>query len=107
MNTLQRSSYSFRRQGSSGRIWDNRLTVTDLKSGELNANTNEETKNTQERESFKELSHPFVPLTATKNNMKATKVVSTLSSTSGHQKNHWSRVSSIFTRCMGFQSPMR
>nr|XP_033516209.1 MAPK kinase substrate protein At1g80180-like [Nicotiana tomentosiformis] len=28
MTTLQRSSSSFRRQGSSGRIWDNRLNTT-------------------------------------------------------------------------------
>ncbi|KAL3525980.1 hypothetical protein ACH5RR_014352 [Cinchona calisaya] len=31
MSTLQRSSYSFRRQGSSGRIWDNRLPGRDIK----------------------------------------------------------------------------
>ncbi|PIN05440.1 hypothetical protein CDL12_22018 [Handroanthus impetiginosus] len=31
MNTLQRSSYSFRRQGSSGRIWDNRIQIPEMK----------------------------------------------------------------------------
>ncbi|KAG8384750.1 hypothetical protein BUALT_Bualt04G0150900 [Buddleja alternifolia] len=31
MSTLQRSAYSFRRQGSSGRIWDNRLQISDIK----------------------------------------------------------------------------
>ncbi|KAL3526476.1 hypothetical protein ACH5RR_011132 [Cinchona calisaya] len=33
MTTLQRSSYSFRRQGSSGRIWDNRLPGREIKIG--------------------------------------------------------------------------
>jgi hypothetical protein len=107
MNTLERSSYSFRRQGSSGRIWDNRITISDLKSGELNAHANQDDKRPQERVRVEEFSRPLAPLTAAKNTIKADNVVSTLSSTSRHQKNHWSRVSSIFTRCMGFQSHMR
>ncbi|KAK3001131.1 hypothetical protein RJ639_022206 [Escallonia herrerae] len=37
MTTLQRSAYSFRRQGSSGRIWDTRLQLSEPKSGELHA----------------------------------------------------------------------
>ncbi|XP_051140676.1 MAPK kinase substrate protein At1g80180-like [Andrographis paniculata] len=32
MSALQRSSYSFRRQGSSGRIWDSRIQFPDAKS---------------------------------------------------------------------------
>ncbi|KAL6994269.1 hypothetical protein U1Q18_012376 [Sarracenia purpurea var. burkii] len=35
MTTLQRSSVSFRRQGSSGRIWDDRPPLHDPKSGGL------------------------------------------------------------------------
>nr|GEW23196.1 hypothetical protein [Tanacetum cinerariifolium] len=99
MNTLERSSYSFRRQGSSGRIWDNRITISDLKSGELNVHVNQDDKIPQERVRIEEFSRPFAPLRAPKNAIKADNVVSTLSSTSRHQKNHWSRVSSIFTRC--------
>lgn len=39
MTTLQRSSYSFRRQGSSGRIWDNRISGREIKlSCDLEAN---------------------------------------------------------------------
>ncbi|KAG9450363.1 hypothetical protein H6P81_010328 [Aristolochia fimbriata] len=31
MSTLQRSSFSFRRQGSSGRIWENQVNAWELK----------------------------------------------------------------------------
>ncbi|GJS17914.1 2-dehydro-3-deoxyphosphooctonate aldolase [Tanacetum coccineum] len=99
MNTLERSSYSFRRQGSSGRIWDNRITISDLKSGELNVHANQDDKIPQERVRVEEFSRPSAPLRTPKNGIKAENIVSTLSSASRHQKNHWSRVSSIFTRC--------
>ncbi|CDP20601.1 unnamed protein product [Coffea canephora] len=50
MSTLQRSSYSFRRQGSSGRIWDNRLAGREIKVGcEPEANGTDHEKVQQNR----------------------------------------------------------
>ena len=42
MTTLQRSSVSFRRQGSSGRIWDDRLQVQALDSKTSDSNERDE-----------------------------------------------------------------
>ncbi|KAJ9562368.1 hypothetical protein OSB04_007528 [Centaurea solstitialis] len=103
--TLQRSAYSFRRQGSSGRIWDNRLTIGDLKSGDLNADTDQD-KSTHDSVQFKKTSRSSAPR-GSKNTMKTNNIVSTLSSTSTHQKTNWSRLSSIFTRCISFPSSVR
>ncbi|KAI8541594.1 hypothetical protein RHMOL_Rhmol08G0073700 [Rhododendron molle] len=51
MTTLQRSSVSFRRQGSSGRIWDDRLrNLHQPKSGELHATSIAFDKSQPERE---------------------------------------------------------
>uniref|UniRef100_A0A2N9EKT7 MAPK kinase substrate protein n=1 Tax=Fagus sylvatica TaxID=28930 RepID=A0A2N9EKT7_FAGSY len=47
MTTLQRSNVSFRRQGSSGLIWDDRLKVLEQKGGVMN---NSNTSTTQKRE---------------------------------------------------------
>nr|KYP46192.1 hypothetical protein KK1_032237 [Cajanus cajan] len=47
MNTLQRSSFSFRRQGSSGRIWQDHMQFVDSKG---NATTSASGKNKKYKE---------------------------------------------------------
>lgn len=83
--TLQRSSVSFRRQGSSGHIWDDRLLFLDLHSGEIRSPVT--TAKTRE-EIFKEIgrkSRSFDSAPSSRSEGKAQKC----------------GLSSVFGRCMG------
>ncbi|KAM1262574.1 hypothetical protein ACFX13_028358 [Malus domestica] len=95
MTALERSSVSFRRQGSSGRIWEDRLPVFDRKPSSASffghMSDFEHHPNFEKKFQEKEfVDHPHYPHAAASSNSKQeVKVV------------HRCFVSSFFGRCMG------
>ncbi|PRQ57542.1 hypothetical protein RchiOBHm_Chr1g0349451 [Rosa chinensis] len=98
MTSLRRSSMSFRRQGSSGRIWEDRLQIVEHKSGHAQAifsgdkSNDEDLRNLDGR--FQDRRHvdlgsPSSPSTSTPNSKQEQKAAQRCA------------LSSIFGRCMG------
>ncbi|CAN4079316.1 unnamed protein product [Withania somnifera] len=96
MTTLERSSYSFRRQGSSGHIWDNRLSKPAR--GETPAATVHGIENSQQQRSIQ---LDKVSDVATKSVvMKSNKNAYAVTPTSGSEsKAHKCSFIAIFGRC--------
>lgn len=107
MTTLQRSAVSFRRQGSSGRIWDDRLQIQALNNkaaarSTLHSNKIEEkplpdiVRNQNQDRNFQE------------RNMIASRPIGSQSHSNvddDHQKVQRCSLSAMFGRCMGSPTP--
>ncbi|CAL5370599.1 unnamed protein product [Camellia sinensis] len=94
MNTLQRSSVSFRRQGSSGRIWHDPLQPHEAsKSGGLKAAIASE-KSHQDNFKHERIANPQLPISVHH--------LDPAPSPKSESKVQKCSLSSIFRRCLGF-----
>ncbi|KAM7508080.1 hypothetical protein LguiA_018533 [Lonicera macranthoides] len=106
MTTLQRSAYSFRRQGSSGRIWDNQLQRAVSKSSELHAAGTSTTGGGRNHQEYifrdEELADPHaeVGTSRTKNNQRGSSIASSHPSRPENKAQGCALVA-IFRRCVG------
>lgn len=90
MNTLQRSSFSFRRQGSSGRIWTDHMQFMEPKSNGSAPSRKNQTK----EENVSQMTSNIVGRRLHENE------ITSPPSSKNQNKVHRSFLSSIFGRCM-------
>lgn len=98
MNTLPRSSFSFRRQGSSGRIWQDQIQFVEPKAnGSASIATSLGKNKSIKEENVSHLEETIMGRRLHDNSKRATR---SSSSSKIHNKVHRGFFSSIFGRCM-------
>ncbi|KAK7381330.1 hypothetical protein VNO78_33951 [Psophocarpus tetragonolobus] len=105
MNTLQRSSFSFRRQGSSGRIWQDQIQFVDPKANAISASgTYSSGKIRKKEENMSQLREENIMGRGSYDSIHE-HATNSPSSSKSDNKVHRGFFSSIFGRCMN--SPSR